>query len=66
MLGKYSIAELQPSPNSLLFIQFKDPVYGLLMPTFKVDFPSLVKAFWKSPHRHLQRLVSMVNLNLSC
>lgn len=46
-------------PASLLFC----PARGMVTPTFRLSLPFSIKFFWKCPHKHAQRRVSIVILN---
>lgn len=45
------------------FIQSKGQGHGVMLITFRVGLPPVVKPFWKEPVRHTQRAASMGILN---
>lgn len=48
--------------QSLLFIWFRTPAYGMLSSTFRVDLLSLINLNKKVSHKHVQRLNSWFSI----
>lgn len=51
------------SAHPLLHIQSGTPAYELVQATFRAGLPSSGKPFWKHPHRHIERSVSIATAN---
>lgn len=59
-VGKQKKNAYAPFSFFFLFIQSRATGHGIM--SFTMDFPSLVKHFWKQLQRYTQKCVSMVNL----